>query len=59
MEAYVLEHQDIHRRLMKADPQGKTEASTHHANMTKFAIWAIGGTAADDELPTVIIRIPQ
>lgn len=36
METYVLEHQDIYSRLMKADRQEMTEASTHHANMTRL-----------------------
>lgn len=36
MEAYVLEHQGIHSRLMKPDPQGTTEASTRPAQMTRL-----------------------
>lgn len=36
LEAYVMEHQDIHTRLMKADPQIPTEESTHHAHMTRL-----------------------
>lgn len=36
MGAYVLEHQDIYSRLVKAEPQGITEASTHPAHMTRL-----------------------
>lgn len=36
IEAYVVEHQRIHSRLMKADPKGTTEDSTHQAHMTKL-----------------------
>lgn len=36
VQEYVLEHQDIHSSLMKANPQGTTEASTHLAHMTRL-----------------------
>lgn len=36
IEGHVLEHQKIHSRLIKADPQGTEEASTHHAHITRL-----------------------
>lgn len=36
MEEYVKSHQSLYSRLMKTDPQGTTEASTHHAHMKRL-----------------------
>lgn len=36
MQAYVLAHQSIHSKLMKADPQAKSEASTHAPHMNRL-----------------------
>lgn len=37
IESYILAHQRIHSRLMKADPQGTTEASIHPAHMSRLS----------------------
>lgn len=36
IKEYILQHQSIQSRRMKADPQGITEASTHPAHMTRM-----------------------
>lgn len=48
MEAYVLEHQNIHSKLMKADPKRTTEASKHLLHMTRL----IKGLAPEQQLNT-------
>lgn len=36
MESYAIENKYVHSRLMKADPQGTTEAYTNYAHMTRL-----------------------
>lgn len=44
--SYVIEHQDIHSRLMRADPMRSTEASTHAAHMNRLLV----GLSAEQKL---------
>lgn len=55
MEEYVLEHQGIHRSMMKADPQAKTEASTSSRAQNKVAKWYITGATSNDELSDIVL----
>lgn len=46
MEAYVLKHQDIHIRLMKAGTKGTSETLTHPAHMSML----LKGLSEEQEL---------
>lgn len=46
MQEYVVKHQSIHSRLMKADPQGATEASIQPAHLTRL----LDGLSTDQQL---------
>lgn len=47
IKTYVIEHQDIHGRMMKEDTMGSAEALTHTAHMNRL----LDGLSAEQKLP--------